>query len=235
MRIEFKDMYIQHLPTPVIEDADTTGFYLRTLRDGGRKYSVFLPIGFDPKKTYPAILFLHGAGERGEDGILPTQAGIGPIIAQDPARFPAIVIFPQAKRSWAADSDDIKAALTALDEVSNRYKVDPKRIYLTGLSMGGAGSWGLAAKMPDKFAAVAPVCGFGDPKIAGALKTVPLWTLMGDDDMSMIVDGTRALFTAMKAAGGSPKLTEYRGVGHNSWDRAYSDPKVMMWMLEQHK
>lgn len=235
MRIEFKDMLIQPLPIPPADDADSPGFHLRTSKDGGRKYSVFLPQGYDPAKEYPAVLFLHGSGERGEDGITPTQAGIGPIIAADPGRFPAIVVFPQARKTWAADSEDISAALAALDEVMKRHKVDPKRVYLTGLSMGGAGSWGLGSKRPEKFAAVAPVCGFGDAAWARTLKGVPVWTFVGDDDSPRIVGGTRALVEALKSEGGSPRWTEYRGVGHNSWDRAYSDPELLTWMLSQHK
>ena len=235
MKVEFKDMLIQPLPTPTADDSDSPGFHLRALKDGGRKYAIFLPDGFDAAKTYPAVLFLHGSGERGTDGVLPTQAGIGPILAKEPGRFPAIVVLPQARETWKADSDDIKAATAALDEVSSRYKVDPKRVYLTGLSMGGGGSWGLAAKMPEKFAAVAPVCGFGDAKSADSLKALPIWTLFGDADNARIVGESRALVDAVKAAGGSPRLTEYRGVGHNSWDRAYSDPELLKWMLSQHK
>lgn len=235
MKIEFKDLYIQPLPTPQADDSDDPGFHLRSLKEGGRKYAIFLPDGFDASKTYPAILFLHGSGERGKDGVIQTQAGIGPALLKDPKRFPAIVVLPQAEKTWAADSDDIKAALAALDEVSARYKVDPKRVYLTGLSMGGAGSWGLAAMSPDRFAAVVPVCGFGEPKIAESLKSIPIWTIFGDDDSAFIVSRSRTLFDAVKAAGGSPKLTEYRGVGHNSWDRAYADPKVTEWMFAQHR
>lgn len=235
LTVEFKDIYIQPLPRPAADESDAPGFHLRTLKEGDRKYSVFLPNGFDPTRTYPLILFLHGAGERGSDGILPTQAGIGPIIAKEPDRFPAVVVFPQARKNWVADADDMKAALAALDEVQKRYKVDPKRLYLTGLSMGGFGSWGLAARSPERFAAVAPVCGFGDRTWGEAVKDLPLWTFVGDEDSAMIVVGTRALADAAKKAGGSPRLTEYRAVGHNSWDRAYSDPKLLAWMLEQHR
>ncbi|MDB5352809.1 MAG: putative peptidase [Planctomycetota bacterium] len=235
MKIEFKDILIQPLPRPTADNADTPGFHLRTLKDSDRKYAVYLPVGFDASKTYPAILFLHGSGERGSDGILPAQVGLGPSIAKTPDRFPAIVILPQAREGWSADGEDIKAALAALDEVSGRYKIDAKRTYLTGLSMGGLGSWGLAAKSPERFAAVAPVCGFGDNKWAESLKGLPIWTLVGDDDHPRIVGGTRALVEAVKAAGGSPRWTEYRGVGHNSWDRAYADPKLLDWMLAQGK
>lgn len=165
----------------------------------------------------------------------PTQAGIGPIILKEPTRFPAIVVFPQAQKTWAADSEDMKAALEALDQVAKRHKVDPTRIYLTGLSMGGGGSWGLASAMPERFAAVVPVCGFGAPSLAVSLKSVPIWTLVGDADSPRIVGDTRALVEAVNSSGGAARLTEYRGVGHNSWDRAYSEPGLMTWMLGQHR
>ena len=116
-----------------------------------------------------------------------------------------------------------------------RHKTDPKRTYLTGLSMGGFGSWGLAAKHPDKFAAVVPVCGFGDLAWAKSIKALPIWTFVGDEDNARILGGTRELVAAMKAEGGAPRLTEYRAVGHNSWDRAYSDPEMFTWLLSQHQ
>lgn len=237
MRIAFKDIYIQPLPIPAADDSDTPGFHLRTLKraDGDRKYSVFLPKGYDGSRSYPTVLFLHGSGERGEDGIRSAQVGLGAIIAQEPDRFPIIAVFPQAKTTWSADSDDAKAALAALDEVAARDKVDPKRVVLTGLSMGGIGSWAMAASHPDRFSAVVPICGFGDVRTAKALKDLPSWTFVGDADSPRLVGGTRAMVEAIKAEGGSVLWTEYRGVGHNSWDRAYSDPKLLAWMLSQHK
>ena len=120
-----------------------------------------MPEGYDESKTYPVILFLHGAGERGDDGSVPSQVGLGPAIVQRPGGVQAVVVFPQARKTWQADSDDAKAALKALEAVSAAYKVDPKRVSLTGLSMGGMGTWSLAAKHPEKFAAIAPVCGPG--------------------------------------------------------------------------
>ncbi len=238
MRIEIKDAMIQALPIPTADDADTPGFHLRTLKAGegaGRKYSVFLPNDFDPAKTYPVVLFLHGSGERGSDGIASAQIGLGAIIAKDPVQFPIIAVFPQAKTTWAADSADMKAALAALDEVESRYKIDRNREYLTGLSMGGFGTWGLAALMPDRFAAISPVCGFGNPDWAAKVKNLPIWTFVGDDDSPMILNGTRTLVDKTKADGGSPKLTEFRAVGHNSWDRTYSDPQWIAWFLSQRK
>lgn len=237
MQIEFKDILIQPLPIPMpqTDDSETAGFHLRTLKASGRKYAVHLPNGYDPAKEYPVILFLHGSGERGDNGISQTQAGIGPILAANPERLPAIVVLPQARKTWAADSEDIADALAALDEVTARHKTDSKRVYLTGLSMGGFGAWGLAAKYPDRFAAVVPVCGFGDRAWAKSLKTIPIWTFVGDEDNVRILGETRGLVDALKSEGGSPRITEYRAVGHNSWDRAYSDPDLMAWLLSQHK
>ena len=110
--------------------------------------------------------------------------------------------------------------------------VDRKRIVLTGLSMGGAGAWEIAAAHPDRFAAVVPVCGFGKPETAAALKGLPLWAFVGDEDMDRIVRETRAMVAALRAVDAKPKYTEYRGIGHNSWDRAYNDPSLAAWMLD---
>ena len=234
MEVQFKDMYIQALPDPKADGAATPGFHLRTLKSGdGRKYTVFLPPAYDGTRSFPVILFLHGAGERGDDGVTCAQVGLGAIINQAPERFPAIVVFPQARRTWSADSDDAKAALAALDEVMADYKVDPRRVVLTGLSMGGAGSWSNAAAHPERFSAVVPVCGFGRPDLARSVKDLPIWTFLGDADSDRIVSSTRALVAALRDAGAAPRETEYRGVGHNSWDRAYSEPALVEWMLAQ--
>ncbi|MBX6313687.1 MAG: DUF1080 domain-containing protein [Isosphaeraceae bacterium] len=235
MEVQFKDIYIQPLPRPIADDPLKPGFHLRTVKapDGERKYSVFVPSGYDGKTAYPVVLFLHGAGERGDDGIRSAQVGLGAIINGHPDDFPMIVVFPQARQTWAADSDDARAALAALDDVLQTYKVDRSRIVLTGLSMGGFGSWSNGAAHPERFSAVVPVCGFGVADRAAALKDVPVWTLDGDADSERIVLGTRDMVRALRKAGGSARLTEYRGVGHNSWDRAYSDPQLIDWMLSQ--
>jgi len=235
--VQYKDMLIQPLPAPAADDANATapGFHLRTLRaeGGDRKYTVFVPRGYDGSKAVPAVLFLHGSGEKGEDGITPAQSGLGAILNGHPDDFPAIAVFPQARETWKADSADAKAALAALDDVEKAFKVDANRVVLTGLSMGGMGSWSIGSAHPERFAAVVPVCGFGDPGAVAALKGVPVWTVLGDADVDKIVLGNRAAVAALRAAGGSPKSTEYRGVGHNSWDRAYSDRDLIDWMLSQ--
>jgi poly(3-hydroxybutyrate) depolymerase/prenyltransferase beta subunit len=235
MEIQFKDVYVQSLPTPAANDDATPGWHLRTLKtsSGERKYTLFLPRGYDGSKAFPVVLFLHGAGERGDDGVRSAQVGLGAIINGRPDDFPVIGVFPQARKTWAADSEDAAAALAALDEVMTCFKTKPDQVILTGLSMGGAGSWQLGAAHPERFSAIVPVCGFSRPDTATALKDRPIWTFAGDDDSAKIVGQTRALIVALREAGARPRFTEYRGVGHNSWDRAYSDPSLVAWMLAQ--
>jgi predicted esterase len=235
MEVQFKDMMIQSLPAPTAENPTQPGFHLRTVKaeDGERKYTVYVPEGYDGSKTFPVILFLHGSGERGEDGIAPARVGIGPAILARQGGVPALVVIPQAKQTWAADSPDSKAALAALDEVIASYKVDPKRVILTGLSMGGSGSWSLATAKPERFAAVVPICGRGRPENAAKLKGLPVWSFCGDADREQTVLGMRALTEALIGQGASARITEYRGVGHNSWNRAYNDHELIEWMLAQ--
>jgi predicted peptidase len=194
-----------------------------------------VPEGYDGSKTFPVILFLHGAGERGEDGVVPAQVGIGPAILNRSGGIPALVVFPQARRTWAAGSTDSLAALKALDDVLASYKTDPKRVILTGLSMGGHGSWDLAMAEPERFAAVVPICGPGEVERASRIKSLPVWTFCGDADRDETVLNLRSLVEALRRDGAVARLTEYRAVGHNSWDRAYNSPELIEWMLAQQR
>jgi predicted peptidase len=115
------------------------------------------------------------------------------------------------------------------------YSIDPQRIYLTGLSMGGYGTWDLLARKPDLFAAGVPVCGGGGESTAGKIAKIPILVFHGDLDNTVPVSRSRTLVEALKKAGGHPKYTEYAGVGHNSWDKAYADPKLMNWLFQQKK
>jgi dienelactone hydrolase/prenyltransferase beta subunit len=235
LTVEFKDIYIQPLPTLKADNESTTGFHLRTVKgpSGDRKYAVYLPRNYDPKKTYPAVLFLHGSGERGLDGVVSSLVGLGPALLTNPDDFPGIAIIVQAEKGWRADSDDAKAALAALDEVMNKHKVDANRVALTGLSMGGYGTWEFAAANPDRFSAVVPICGRGRPETAESIKHLPTWILCGDEDGFATVKNARDMAKALRALGNNATYTEYRSVGHNSWDRAYNDLVLLDWMLSQ--
>jgi len=237
MQIQFKDIYIQPVPRPTATDLDKPGFHVRTLKvnDATRKYVVFVPNGYDGSRAFPVVLFLHGSGERGTDGVGAVRAGLGTAIAGHPGDYPFIAVFPQAEKTWEATSDDAKAALAALDDVLNSYKTDRRRVMLTGLSMGGSGSWSIAAAHPERFAAVVPICGRGKTETVDTLKSVPVWAFVGDADRDATVLSIRTMTEALRSAGNRAKETEYRGVGHNSWDRAYNDPALVEWMLTQAK
>jgi predicted esterase len=237
MEVQFKDAMIKPLPIPTADNPTGPGFHLRTLKTdaGERKYSVYVPEGYDGTKVFPVILFLHGGGERGQDGIVPAQVGIGSAIFNRPHGVPALVVFPQARQNWDADSADTSAALKALDDVMTSFATDPRRVVLTGMSMGGSGSWKLAMAHPERFAAVVPICGRGKPEEAQKIKTLPVWTFCGDADRDETVLNMRAMVEALEHEGASPRITEYRGVGHLSWDRVYNDPDVIDWMLSQRR
>ncbi len=229
-----------------------TGFLNRAAEVGGvnYRYQVYVPPEWTGSRKWPVVLFLHGAGERGEDGLLQTQVGIATAIRLHRDRFPAVVVMPQCRRSaWWTEPAMEAQALKALEQSIKEFNGDPERTYLTGLSMGGYGTWALAAKYPGRFAALAPICGgvrephrgapapadAGDPYAPAAAKIgqTPVWIFHGGDDKTVPVTESREMNRALKAAGAAPKYTEYEGVGHNSWDRAYGEADFMPWLLAQ--
>lgn len=235
-----------------------TGFLDRTISVKGTtyKYQVFVPEDWSSKQKWPIILFLHGAGERGSDGLLQTDVGLPHAVRLDRSRFHAIIVMPQClKDDWWPTAKMEEMALASLAAATKEFKGDPKRTYLTGLSMGGYGSWDIAAKYPGKFAAVVPICGGivlpehlrqmrpdlasypDDPKsyaeVAKKIGKTPVWIFHGAADDTVPPDGSRKLYEALKAAGGDVRYTEYPGVGHNSWDKAYAEPELMTWMFAQ--
>ncbi len=217
------------------------GFLNRVFKEDNSesKYVLFIPHDYKGDQPCPLILFLHGAGERGKDGLLPVQQGIGNAIKfkGKEKRFPFIVIFPQAalKSNWLAEGKDAKRALAILDEVRKTYKVDDKRTYLTGLSMGGYGTWSLAAAFPEKWAAIVPICGGGDPTTASKIKDIPCWCFHGDEDPAVPVQRSREMIKGLRDAGGNPRYSEFPYVGHNSWDAAYVTEELTAWLLQHTK
>jgi predicted peptidase len=234
-----------------------TGFLDRTIKVGtaSYRYQVYVPADWSKKKKWPVILFLHGAGERGGDGLIQTEVGIGTAIRRHAERVPAIVVFPQClKDRWWPEPEMQAQALKALDESIKEFNGDTERVYLTGISMGGYGTWAIAANNPSRFAALAPVCGgvrtpprvaipqgtpaasdTSDPYQAVAQKVggTPVWVFHGGADTVVPVSESQKMVDALKAAGGKVRYSEYEGVGHNSWDKAYGEPEFFTWLLSQ--
>jgi predicted peptidase len=210
-------------------------------------YRVFEPAG----KTgpLPVILFLHGRDESGLDSLAPTTVGIGPAIQRDPERFPALVVFPTATSGHGWRGANLTAALAALEDVLKSYPTDPARVYLTGISMGGYGTWLLALQHPNRFAAIVPICGGLDRRAAGEIcgaretpkklyeaaaeriASIPQWIFHGDADAVVPVKESRMMVDALARHGAKIRYTEYAGVGHNAWDAAYAEPELMPWLL----
>ena len=227
-------------------DPPKTGFVDKTYKnaDGSQSpYVIFVPHSYDGTKPVPVILFLHGAGESKGGALKPVEQGLGNHLrGRREKSFPAIVVFPQAEslrtqvvRRWQAGAPDAERALGMLDAVQKEYKTDPKRVYLTGLSMGGFGTWSLAAAHPDRWAAIVPVCGGGDPTLAEKIKDVPCWVWHGDKDGAVKVELSRQMVDALKKAGGNPRYTELEWIGHNSWDAAYASDDLYSWLFAQKK
>ena len=217
--------------------ARDSGFLDKTIEHEGAtiKYVVFVPKGYTPEKPHPTILFLHGAGEQGDDGQSQVKVGLGAAIKKAEEKWNYIVIFPQKPKGKGGFMEHEKLILGIIEKTKKEYKVDDKRLYITGLSMGGMGTWSLACKYPDMFAAAAPVCGRGNPADAAKIKDLPIWNFHGDKDNAVAIKGSQDMIDAVKAAGGNPKFTIYPGVGHNSWDKAYNDEKLEEWFIQHAK
>jgi len=199
------------------------------------KYLLYLPTGYGEKKDqkWPLILFLHGAGERGSDVSLVKKHGPPKLIDQG-KEFPFVVVSPQCPtNSWWPEQIDALTAL--LDDVQSKYAVDADRVYLTGLSMGGFGSWALACRYPERFAAVAPICGGGDRYLVSRLKNVPVWVFHGAKDPVVPVQASTDMVEALKKVGGDVQLTIYPEAQHDSWTETYNNPKLYEWFLSHHR
>lgn len=218
------------------------------------KYLVLPPAKIEPGKKYPLVLFLHGAGERGTDPSVNLRMHFPAHMAKPEQRekYPCYLVVPQCRNNamwmeahWSKrestplkekPNDQLAMAIAVLEKSIKSLPVDKQRVYLTGLSMGGFGSWELAMRRPELFAALAPVCGGGDERQAAKLKNIPIWTGHGDADGAVWVGRTRQLVDAVKQAKGNVKYTEFKGVGHNSWTPFYTDKNgVVPWMFKQHK
>ncbi|MCY7375504.1 MAG: prolyl oligopeptidase family serine peptidase [Pyrinomonadaceae bacterium] len=239
-----------------------TGFLNRSVSFKGAEYRyvVYVPREFSRSQTYPVILALHGGGEYGSDGLKQTNGGLARAVRLNPERFPAIVVFPQTKADgtpgWQQEGG--KAALAALDKSIKEFRGDARRVYLTGYSAGGNGSWFLLSHYPERFAAAIVVCGFifkfkgvtskvdypalAPPDtpdeyayVAKRVSQIPIWIFHGDADQSVSVEESRKMFAALKTEKADVKYTELPGVPHNAWDPAYASAELFEWLLKQKK
>lgn len=213
------------------------------------KYRLLKPADFDPKESYPLVIFLHGAGERGDDNTVQLKHGMSEFCK--PAmreKYPCYVLAPQCPKGqkwadvdWSQDhvalpekiSQSMKLLFEVVDLMLEDAAIDKNRIYISGLSMGGYGTWDAIHRRPDFFAAALPVCGGADPTTAEGIKDMPIWCFHGGSDSVVKVEFSRVMIEALKKAGGSPKYTEYEGVGHDSWTATYANPEVYEWLFSK--
>ncbi len=212
-------------------------------------YRLLMPQNYDAKQKYPLVLFLHGAGERGSDNAVQIKHG-APLFAKPEVRekYPCFVIAPQCplEQTWSAvkgwtgpnafeeePTATMKLVLGALDALFTEFPVDQDRLYVTGLSMGGYGTWVLLARQPQRWAAAVPVCGGGDASRIAPAKDVAVWALHGLLDPTVPVVRSHEMIDALTAAGGHPLFSEYPYVKHDSWTTAYGEPELLPWMFAQ--
>ena len=247
--------------TPAADPASPRDLYQeREFKDASgatHRYRVFIPSGFDKddQSKFPLILFLHGAGERGNDNVAQLKHGAAEFAREDrQAQYPCIVICPQCPTDekwvlvdWSDKSGKgtfpdepspaMQTALGIVDEWANSGRVDKSRIYITGLSMGGYGSWYAASMKDNPFAAAMPICGGGDPTWAKRYGSMPIWTFHGTDDAAVPLVRTQEMLSALKEVGHKPepKYTEYQGGGHDVWTETYKRDDVFAWLFSQKK
>jgi predicted peptidase len=240
----------------VLKKVDTEVFLDRLVTVDGSDYHyrVFLPLHYKHWRRWPVVLFLHGSGERGDDNLQQTKVGIGPALEKYRERYRCLVVLPQARAGKDWDGAMERQALAALEQTVKEFHGDPRRVYLTGVSLGGSGVWYMAARYPHRFAALAPIAAEVVPTggdkapadlkkaldgpdpymtLAEALGPAPVWAFHGADDNEVPVAETRRMVTALKALKHPVRYTEYPEMGHDAWDAAYADPTLVQWLFAQ--
>jgi predicted peptidase len=215
------------------------------------KYRLIKPVDYKFGKKYPLVLFLHGAGERGDDNAATLRHAAKDFsYPQTRSKYPAYVVIPQcptgkkwSEVDWSKDSselpeepsDAMQSIKELIDDMVENAGVDPNRIYITGLSMGGYGTWDALARYPGFFAAAAPICGGGDPKTVDQFKSLPIWCFHGAKDPVVKVIRSREMIEALQKVGSNAKYTEYPEAQHDSWTQTYSNPELFDWMFAQRR
>lgn len=197
----------------------------------GYRYHLYIPDIDKPEKGFPLLLFLHGAGERGNDIESVKIHGLNNMLKTlNP--LPFIVISPQVPDGAWWDSDILYALI---DHTMATYPIDRNRIYVTGLSMGGYGTWDLITKYPERFAAAIPICGGGNWLSVDRAKNIPVWAFHGDADTVIPIDRSVEMVEALRQAGGDVKLTIYPDTGHNAWTPTYRNKEIYQWLMQHQR
>ncbi|MEL7834484.1 prolyl oligopeptidase family serine peptidase [Fodinibius sp. Rm-B-1B1-1] len=237
--------------------AQLTDFKAQTFTDStGQElqYRILKPADYDSSKSYPLVLFLHGAGERGDDNFSQLKWGVSHL-AEPKMRekYPAFIVAPQMPEGavWSqlitsrdttsytasmgqTPTKPMRLTIELLKQLQEEYPVDSNRLYVTGISMGGFGTFDLIQRFPNKFAAAVPVCGGGDTTTAFMLTDIPLWVFHGTNDDVVQPEFSRSMIEAIRIAGGSPGYTEYPDEGHvGAWVQAYRNPHLYEWMFSK--
>ncbi len=241
--------------TTIFTQAQQQFFEYHTFKRGGIElpYRLEKPENYsdDDTTVYPVILFLHGAGERGNDNEAQITY-IDKIFGSDTFRsqYPFFVVVPQCPENkrwvevdWGLPShiipdtmsETMNAAMLLLVSILHRYHIDTNRIYVVGLSMGGYGVWDIIARFPNLFAAAVPICGGGDEHTAEKIAHIPIWAYHGTRDRVVPVERSRNMIAAIKQAGGNPRYTEVPNKGHLVWNTAFENPELWKWLFEQKK
>jgi len=220
-------------------------------------YRLLVPGELNSSAKYPLVLFFHGSGERGDDNKKQLLNGVARFAKSDSqSRYPCFVLAPQCPTHlgnqpimWTTGEREqmhllklapepalpLRTAFELVIAIEEKFQVDMDRIYVTGISMGGFATWEALIRYPQKFAAAIPVCGGGDASRADRIRDIPVWVFHGANDSSVPVECSRSMVKMIENAGGHPRYTEYPGVGHNSWDRAYAEPELLSWLFSQNR
>lgn len=235
-----------------IDAADFRARYERhVFEQGGTRlpYRLLRPLQVEPGRRYPLVVFLHGMGERGNDNDRQLTHGLAEFVRDDRrTKYPCFVVAPQCPddQMWvnlpARDAPHAMAeqptgpmrlTMELVTSLTRELPIDPKRLYVVGLSMGGFGVWDILQRHPRTFAAAVPVCGGGDIALADRIKAVPVWVFHGARDTVVLPARSRDMVAALKEAGGSPRYTEYPEVGHDSWTAAFASDELLAWLFDQ--
>ena len=226
-------------PAVAVRDGAVKDFLTRVYQPAaGAKlpYRLFVPLNYDKSQKYPLVLFLHGLYESGNDNTRPlnndANGAMVFVKAKSQSKHPCFMLVPQAPKGWWPDA--VPALVQLIAGLKKEYNLDADRLYVTGLSFGGSGTWDIVCREPNLFAAAVPIAGAGDPASARAIIALPIWNFHTADDTVMKVQGSRGMIDALRKAGGHPNYTEYSTGGHGSaWERAYKDDAMLEWLFAQ--